>query len=121
MTEAGATPSTLAVALKVGDFGTWGTVTLITTTAVDPFVVGDCHILEYELTARGVADAATPMVGNGRWSTRTSNTLASNVVALAETNFDFTNNWIEIGVWAQWSNNATSSTARLESFTTELA
>lgn len=117
VSTAGAGTSALACSIRIGGFGTWGTVALTTSTAIDPTANGDVHVLEFELTSREQPSTTSSLTGDGEWLTNTGGTVARGVSFLPPTDFD-TTEWLEIGVWAQWASN-NSSVARLETFALE--
>lgn len=97
----------------------FGGTSLIASTAVDPGATTDLHLLEFELTSRAAASAASSVTGGGRWITNTGGTIAHGTGLLAPSNFA-TNGALTIDVQAKWSSNTASTSARLEALTVEI-
>lgn len=97
----------------------FGGTSLIASTAVDPGATTDLHLLEFELTSRAAASAASSVTGAGRWITNTGGTIAHGTGLLAPSNFA-TSGALTIDVQAKWSSNTASTSARLEALTVEI-
>lgn len=96
-----------------------GSTTLISTTAVNPGATTDLHIVEFEITSRAAASAASSLVGSGRWITNTGGTIAHGTGLLGATNFA-TNGALTLKSQATWSSTTASTAATLEQFSVDV-
>ncbi len=96
-----------------------GSTALIATTAVNPGATTDLHILEFEITSRAAASAASSLVGSGRWVTNTGGTIANGTGLLGATNFA-TNGALTLKAQATWSSTTANTAATLEQFSVDI-
>lgn len=104
---------TLAVGIVLGS------TVLILSTAVNPGATTDLHIVEFEITSRAAASAASSLVGSGRWITNTGGTIAHGTGLLGATNFA-TNGALALKAQATWSSTTASTAATLEQFSVDV-
>ncbi len=98
----------------------FGGTTLLTSTAVDPTVIGDFVLMEFEITSRAAASAASSCAGVGTWRSNVgSGTQVHGSAILTPTNFA-TNGAIIIKASAKWSSTTANTNARLAHLTVEI-